>query len=299
MDALRDIFMKNVVEKGKKNTNIVTLDCDMARHTKMKYFQEAFPDRFYEIGIAEQNAIGIAAGMAKGGMVPVVSSFASFICGRAWEQIRHSVGYNNTNVKIFATHAGLSAGEDGATHQCIEDLALISAIPNIDLFAPAFPTECKKICDYVLKSSTAAYVRVGRETVPYDFDCEIGDPIMVGNCNAKYAIVSTGEISNEGIKVVERNDNVKLMHIGCLRPLSKKVKSMLKGVERTVILEEHTKYGGLASILYVNGYLNGIDVVHMCLGNLYGQTGSIEELRDYYEIDSSSIEKKLFDVGCD
>lgn len=293
MEALRNVFMKKVVDEAEINNKIVVLDCDMARHTKTSFFKEKYPDRFFEAGIAEQNAIGIAAGIAKGGMIPIVSSFAAFICGRTWEQIRHSIGYNDSNVKIFATHAGLSAGEDGGTHQCAEDIALMATIPNIEIFAPAFPSECKKICEYVINSSKAAYIRVGRESVSYDFDCQIGDPILIGNENAKYAIISTGEVSAEGVKVVERNDNVKLIHIGCLRPMSSKVKEMLHGVERAVVVEEHTKFCGLASILYVNGFLDKINLVHLSMGESYGQTGTISELRKCYGLDSLNIENKL------
>ena len=219
MEALRDAFVDELIKLSESNRTVV-LDCDVGRHTKLNKFKDKYENRFYQIGIAEQNAVSIAAGMAKGGRIPIVSSFAMFICGRTWEQIRHSVSYNEANVKIFATHSGLSAGEDGGSHQCIEDIALMMSLPNIEVFAPAFPYECRKICSYVIQSKKPAYIRVGRNPVDFDINesFSIGDPILLGNENADVAVISMGEITQEVIKAYEYLKEFKIIHIGSLRP---------------------------------------------------------------------------------
>lgn len=292
MEPLRNVFMKHLVLLAHNNKNIVVLDCDMAKHNRLCYFENTFNNRFYQIGIAEQNAIGIAAGLAKSGKIPIVSSFASFICGRAWEQIRHSVAYNRCNVKIVATHAGLSAGEEGGTHQCVEDFALMMALPNVDVFAPAFPTECKTICQYVTTSNKPAYIRLGRDEVEVDTDdySRIGDPIIFGSKTANIAIISTGEISQEICKIPRYHPNVKVLHLGCLRPINnEKIISALDGVTAIFVVEEHTKYGGLASILYMNGILGDKKVIPVNLNEHFGQTGTTYELREYFGLSNNRV----------
>lgn len=296
MDSLRVSFIEKLIELAQRKAQIVVLDCDMGRHNKLNLFKEAYPKQFYQMGISEQNAISVAAGMAKGGMIPIVSSFAAFICGKTWEQIRHSVVYNNANVKIFATHAGLSAGEDGATHQCIEDFALMMAIPKIHVFAPAFVSECNSICDYMIKSSIPAYIRVGRDVVDYDINYTptIGDPIVLGNKNSKTVVISTGEITHEVIKAFNICHNFKIVHIGALRPLNtKKLYSELKNAEKIFVIEEHTKFGGLLSILYLSNVFNTSNIVHMSMSESFGQTGTVEELRNFYGLSAQHIVEKI------
>lgn len=296
MKSLRDVFMRRVVELGKTNERIVVLDCDMAKHNRLSLFEQAFPKRFFQVGISEQNAVGIASGLGKAGKIPIVSSFAAFICGRAWEQIRHSIVYNGCNVKIFATHAGLSAGEDGGSHQCLEDIALLMSLPEIEVFAPAFPMECEMICEHMMNSEKPAYIRVGRDELTYDVEVYggIGSPIVFGNQRAQIAIVSTGEISQEMYKVVKMRDDVKLIHIGCLRPInSLEIMHHINTVEKVVVVEEHAKYGGLASILFMENLLQDKQVVTVNMDGRFGQTGTIEELREYYGLNCQAIIKRL------
>lgn len=297
MKALRDIFIEELIHQAETNKKIVCLDCDVGKHTKTDYFGQAYPERFYSIGIAEQNAVGIAAGLAKGGKVPVVSSFASFICGRAWEQIRHSVVYNCMNVKIFATHSGLSAGEDGGTHQCIEDIPLMLSLPEIEVFAPAFEKECTVICAHVMNSSKPAYIRVGRNPIPLqpNYDCRVGEPIVIGKEQAKTVVISTGEVTHEFTSILLENEDVKLIHIGSLRPLHfETLNSHLRNVQKAIIVEEVSKYGGLASLLYENGLLSHIEqVISLNMNERFGQTGEIQELRQYYNLDKETIVKLI------
>lgn len=180
MEALRDIISEELIKEGKRNKNLIVFDCDMGTHTRIKKFFQEFPEQGFQMGICEQNAISVAAGVSQCGRVSIVSTFASFLVGRAWEQIRHSVVYNNSNVKLIGTHAGLSDSDDGGTHQCIEDLSLMMCIPRIEVFAPAFKSETIKIMEYILKSGKPAYIRVGRNEINEEYDyCEndISTPI--------------------------------------------------------------------------------------------------------------------------
>ena len=186
MEALRDVISEELIKEGKKNKNLIVFDCDMGTHTRMKNFFKEFPEQSFQMGICEQNAISVAAGVAQCGRISIVSTFASFLVGRAWEQIRHSVVYNNSNVKLIGTHAGLSDSDDGGTHQCIEDLALMMCIPNIEVFAPAFKSETIKIMEYILKSGKPAYVRVGRSEINEEYDYyenDISTPIEIAKRN--------------------------------------------------------------------------------------------------------------------
>ena len=294
--SLREVLGEKIEKLGINNKDIVVIDCDMARHTKMDSFERTFPDRFYQAGIAEQNAIGIAAGMARGGKIPIVSSMAMFICGRAWEQIRHSVIYNETNVKIIGTHAGLSDGEDGASHQCFEDLALMLALPRIEIFAPAFPKECESICDHIVSSSKPSYIRVGRGSVHYDLEetYYVGLPIVKGDTNSDIAIISTGEITQEIYLLLERDIHFKSIHIGVLRPFNvEAVKTALMNSSKIIVVEESSKYGGLASLLYINHILDNKCVICINMDEKFGQTGTEYELRHYYGMSSEQIEEKV------
>lgn len=292
MPALRDSFMNKLISLAAENTNIVCLDCDVARHTRLKMFQDRYPDRFYQIGISEQNAIGVAAGLAKGGKIPIVSSFASFISGRAWEQIRHSIVYNDTNVKILATHSGLSASEDGATHQCIEDVSLMLSLPEIEVFSPAFEKECEDICQYIIKSKKPAYIRLGRDSInaKVNYTAPIGEPIIIGNSSCKCAIISTGEITNDYVEIIKQRTNIKLIHIGSIRPLDFEViKKELNGVEKVVIAAELSQYNSFSSMLYENNIMKDKEVINLNMKGKFGQTGTINELRDFYKLSGQHV----------
>lgn len=292
MPALRDSFMNKLISLAAENTNIVCLDCDMARHTRLKMFQDKYPDRFYQIGISEQNAIGVAAGLAKGGKIPIVSSFASFISGRAWEQIRHSIVYNETNVKILATHSGLSASEDGATHQCTEDVSLMLSLPEIEVFSPAFEKECEDICQYIIKSKKPAYIRLGRDIInaKVNYTAPIGEPIIIGGGNCKCAIISTGEITNDYVEIIKQRTNIKLVHIGSIRPLDyEMIRRGLDGVQKVVIAAELSQYNSFSSMLYENNIMNDKEVINLNMQGKFGQTGTIGELRDFYKLSAQHV----------
>ena len=300
MYSLRDVFVFALIRLAERDERIYVLDCDVAPHNRLQYFIKQFPQRGLQLGIAEQNAIGVAAGMATCGLLPVVSSFAAFIVGRCWEQIRHSVAYNRANVKIFATHAGLSAGEDGATHQCLDDLALMLAIPGMHVFAPAFDWECETVVKQVLESSDPAYIRVGRDEID-DVSLPHGGvrgAMQVTSGEGKTAVISTGEITHEAIEasllLKEYGMSARVIHVSRLHPFPvDDLKDCLRGVDTIFTVEEHRLHGGLHSI--ISRFLVNSNIKVHTLGQLdgFGQTGRTDELRRYYGIDKHAIINKI------
>lgn len=291
--ALRDAVVKEIIRYAESNQKIVVLDCDMGTHTRMKKFEYAYPERFYQIGISEQNAIGIAAGMARCGYIPVISSFATFCIGHAWDQIRHSVIYNEANVKIIGTHAGLTASEDGATHQCIEDLALMLVLPEIEVYAPMCHKEIETIIKHIFNSNMPAYIRIGRnETANIDANFTLGKATVLKGGESKLCIVSTGEISSEALEASNRLNrigyDITVMHLGTLRPIdSDDLRIKLQKYDYVVTIEEHSVVGGLGDIvsLHINP---GAQQIRMGMQK-FGETGRIEQLRKVNNLDSDAI----------
>ncbi len=305
MEALRDAVSTQLVHLGKKIKNLVVIDCDMAKHTRVSSFFTAFPDRSYQAGICEQNAMSIAAGIASCGDIPVVSTFSAFVGTRAWEQVRHSVAYNDANVKIFATHGGFTAGEDGGSHQCLEDFALMTVIPNMVVLAPADPEEAKQAITFAVEYKGPVYLRVGREPVesimPENYKFELGMPVCLSDGD-EIAIISTGEITQEAIKAKEvlkdYSLNAKVIHIPCIKPLNFSTLISLVGDCKYIItVEEHSVFGGLGSIV-ANNLIGKVSVSKFkSIGTVeFGESGKSDELRAKHGIDYKGIIKTVLEI---
>ena len=254
--ATRESYGNALVELGKEHENLVVLDADLAAATKTGTFKKAFPDRHIDCGIAEANMVGIGAGLAAAGMVPFVSSFAMFAAGRAFEQVRNSVGYPHLNVKIGATHAGISVGEDGATHQCNEDIALMRTIPGMVVISPADDVEAKAAVRAAYEYDGPVYLRFGRLAAPVIFDeetykFEIGKGQVVTE-GTDVTIIATGLMvgnSMEAAKMLaEKGISAKVINMATIKPLDEElVIAAAKETGKVVTVEEHSVIGGLGS----------------------------------------------------
>lgn len=300
MDSLRDTFARELVNLAKEDERIVAIDCDMAKHTRLNWFFSEFPERSFQAGISEQHAIGLAAGMANCGLVPVVSSSASFILPRCWEQVRHSVGLTMQNVKIIGTHVGFAGGEDGPSHQCFEDIALARAIPNLVVLAPADSIEMREMTRFAIQHQGPVYIRMGRKVLPNIFassySFELSKPVKLRD-GEKLAVISTGENIHECLSAcekvkVENGIDAALIHIPSIHPMdSELLLTYLEGIKHVVLVEDHLIAGGLSSL--VSEKLFGRLAVEtfriLSVGNQYGQTGTEDELRKHFGLDSQSI----------
>ncbi len=305
LEALRDAIGTQLVNLGKKINKLVVIDCDMAKHTRLSNFFTNFPERGYQVGICEQNAISVAAGIASCGDIPLVSSFSAFIATRCWEQIRHSIAYNNTNVKILATHGGLSAAEDGGSHQCLEDFALMNVLPNMVVLVPADPEEARQAITFALEYTGPVYIRIGRDAVdtimPNHYKFELGKAICLSD-GEEVAIISTGEITQEVIKakelLKEHNLNIKVIHVPCLKPIDFSTLTSLVGDSKYIVtVEEHSIYGGLGAIIATNFLGEITPLKFKSIGmETFGESGKSGELKGKYGLDCIGIAKTILEL---
>ena len=251
--ATRDSYGAALAELGAQYDNLVVLDADLAGATKTGTFKKAFPDRFFDCGIAEANMICIAAGMSTAGLVPFTSSFAMFAAGRAFEQVRNSIGYPHLNVKIGATHGGISVGEDGASHQCCEDFALMRSIPGMTVICPADDVEAKAAVKAAYEMEGPVYLRFGRLAVPVfhgdDYKFEIGKGEIVKD-GTDVAIIANGLLTYEAIKagelLAEQGINAMVINMATIKPLDEElVIAAAKKCGKVITCEEHSVIGGL------------------------------------------------------
>ena len=251
--ATRDSYGAALAELGAQYDNLVVLDADLAGATKTGTFKKAFPDRFFDCGIAEANMICIAAGMSTAGLVPFASSFAMFAAGRAFEQVRNSIGYPHLNVKIGATHGGISVGEDGASHQCCEDFALMRSIPGMTVICPADDVEAKAAVKAAYEMNGPVYLRFGRLAVPVfhseDYKFEIGKGEIVKD-GTDVAIIANGLLTYEAIKageiLAEAGINAMVINMATIKPLDEElVLAAAKKCGKVITCEEHSVIGGL------------------------------------------------------
>ena len=299
--ATREAYCAALVEMGKKREDFIVMDADLAAATKSGTFKKAFPERFYDCGIAEQNMVSIAAGIAATGKRVVVSSFAMFAAGRAFEQVRNSVGYPHLNVIIGATHAGISVGEDGATHQCCEDIALMRTIPGMTIINPADYTEAMKAVEAAFELDGPVYLRFGRLAVPVVFDddykFEIGKGVELKEGN-DVTIVATGLMVNEALEAYEtlkaEGINARIINIATIKPLDKEI--ILKAAKETgaiVTAEEHSVIGGLGSA--VAEYLSEaypVPVLKVGVQDTFGKSGPANELLGIFGLRAKDIVAK-------
>ena len=300
--ATRVGFGTALVELGKKRDDFIVMDADLAAATQTGMFKKAFPERFYDCGIAEQNMVSIAAGIAATGKKVICSSFAMFAAGRAFEQIRNSVGYPHLNVIIAATHAGISVGEDGATHQCNEDIALMRTIPGMTIINPADETEAKKAVYAAIEHDGPIYMRFGRLAVPVVFDddykFEIGKGVELREGN-DVTIIATGLMVKEALEAHDllkaEGINARVINMATIKPLDTEI--ILKAAKETgaiVTAEEHSVIGGLGSA--VSEYLSEVyptPVIKLGVNDKFGHSGPAVKLLDEFGLRAVNIAEKV------
>ncbi|MEE1079215.1 MAG: transketolase family protein [Agathobacter sp.] len=301
--ATRESYGNALVELGKDHEDLIVLDADLAGATKTDIFKKAFPERHWDCGIAECNMTGIAAGLSTCGKVPFISSFAMFAAGRNFEQVRNSIGYPKLNVKIGATHAGISVGEDGATHQCLEDLALMREIPGMVVLNPSDDVEAKAAVKAAYEHVGPVYIRFGRLPVPVindtpDYKFEIGKGIVLKE-GTDVSIIATGlEVSEalEAAKMLEADGiSAEVINIHTIKPLDRElvVKTATK-TGKVVTVEEHSIIGGLGSaVAEVLCEEAPSKLLRIGVNDCFGESGPALELIKKYELDAESIYKKV------
>lgn len=301
--ATRDSYGNALVELGKEHEDLVVLDADLAGATKTELFKKAFPDRFMDCGIAEANMTGIAAGLATCGKVPFISSFAMFAAGRAYEQVRNSIGYPHLNVKIGATHAGISVGEDGATHQCLEDLALMRGIPGMVVINPCDDVEARAAVKAAYAYVGPVYLRFGRLAIPVINDAdtyrfEMGKGVVLKE-GSDVTILATGlEVSEalEAAKLLAVDGiSAEVINIHTIKPLDTElVTSSAKKTGRVVTVEEHSVIGGLGgAVSEVLSEQAPTRLMRIGINDVFGESGPAAELIAKYGLDAESIYKKV------
>lgn len=301
--ATRESYGNALVECGRENENIVVLDADLAVATKTSLFKKEFPNRHIDCGIAECNMVSIAAGIASTGKIPFVSSFAMFVAGRAFEQIRNSIGYPKLNVKIGATHAGISVGEDGATHQCNEDIALMRTIPGMVVINPCDDIEAKAAVKAAINHEGPVYLRFGRLAVPVisdteDYSFEIGKGRVLKEGD-DITIIATGLCVSESLeaaKMLEEDGiSVKVINMHTIKPIDEEliIKSS-RETKKIFTVEEHSIIGGLGdAVCAVTCANDPIPVIKIGINDVYGESGPAVELLKKYGLNSEGIYKQI------
>ena len=301
--ATRESYGNALAELGKEHEDIVVLDADLAAATKTGVFKKAFPERHIDCGIAEWNMIGVAAGLAATGKVPFASSFAMFAAGRAFEQVRNSVGYPKLNVKIGATHAGISVGEDGATHQCNEDIALMRTIPGLVVINPSDDVEAKAAVKAAYEHQGPVYMRFGRLAVPVindneDYKFELGKGVVLRE-GKDVAIIATGlPVANcleAAEKLAAEGIDAKVINIHTIKPLDEElIVAAAKETGKVVTVEEHSVIGGLGSaVCDVLCEQAPTKVLKIGINDTFGESGPAVELVKKYGLDADSIYEKV------
>ncbi len=300
--ATRESYGNALVELGREHADVVVLDADLAGATKTSTFKKEFPDRHFDCGIAEGNMMAVAAGIASMGMVPFASTFAMFAAGRAFEQVRNSIGYPHLNVKIGATHGGISVGEDGASHQCCEDFALMRSIPGMTVICPADDVEARAAVKAAYEFEGPVYLRFGRSGVPvfhdedYKFEIGKGEVLQDGN---DIAIIATGIMVGEAIKAGEelRSEgiNARVINMSTIKPLDEEL--VLKAAEecgKIVTCEEHSIIGGLGEA--VSALLSEKLPTPVCrigVNDEFGHSGPAADLLRDFGLSAENIVAKV------
>lgn len=303
--ATRESYGKTLVKLGAEMDNLVVMDADLSGSTKTNMFAKEFPERFFNMGIAEQNLYGAAAGLAISGKVVCASTFAMFAAGRAFEIIRNSIGYTKANVKICATHAGITVGEDGASHQTFEDIALMSAIPGMTVINPGDGISAEKLITQAIEMTGPAYIRLGRSAVPTAYRED--DEIILGKGNVlregrDITLVGTGIMVYEALEAARElhaaGIEAKVIDIHTVKPIDKDllIKSAME-TKAVVTCEEHSVIGGLGAI--VSQVLSALYPVKMAFvgqEDTYGESGKPEELKAKYGLSKDNIIKRAVEL---
>lgn len=299
--ATRESYGKTLVELGAKNDKVLVLDADLAAATKTGMFKKAYPERFIDVGIAESNLMGVAAGLAATGHIVFASSFAMFAAGRAFEQVRNSIGYPHLNVKIGATHAGISVGEDGASHQCCEDIALMRSIPGMVILNPADDVEARACVLAAAEHDGPVYMRFGRLAVPRvfseDYKFAIGKGAVLTDGD-DVTIVATGLMVNEALMAAEalkaEGISSRVVNMATIKPIDREI--IIESAKKTgaiVTAEEHSILGGLGSaVAEVVCETVPVPVLRIGVEDVFGKSGPAVELLHIYGLDAAHIVEK-------
>ncbi|MBO5092629.1 MAG: transketolase family protein [Clostridia bacterium] len=301
--ATREAYGNSLVEFGEKYENIVVLDADLAEATKTCMFKKKFPERFFDCGIAENNMMSVAAGLSTCGKIPFASTFAMFAAGRSFEQIRNSIGYPHLNVKICATHAGISVGEDGATHQCNEDIALMRTIPGMVVINPSDAVEARAAVEAAINYQGPVYIRFGRLALPIineqeGYSFQIGKAIKVAD-GKDVTIVANGMMVAEAIEarkmLADEGISASIINMHTVKPLD--VEALVADAKITgavVVSEEHNIIGGLGSaVAEALGENYPVPVIKHGVDDVYGKSGPAKELIEYYGLNAKGICEKV------
>ena len=299
--ATREAYGNALAEFGAKYENLVVLDADLAAATKTSTFKKAFPDRFFDCGIAENNMIDVAVGLALSDKIPFASTFAMFAAGRSYEQIRNSIGYPHTNVKIGATHAGITVGEDGATHQCNEDLALMRTIPGMTILNPADAVEARLAVEAAIKMQGPCYLRFGRMAVPVIFDkdykFEIGRGVKLAD-GTDVSLIATGIEVEQALAAREllaaEGISASVVNIHTIKPLDEDlVVAEAQKTGAVVTCEEHSIIGGLGgAVAECLSAKCPTPVLRVGVEDTFGRSGPAKELVSYFGLDAAAIAAK-------
>ena len=300
--ATREAYGKALVELGKKYDNLVVMDADLSGSTKTAMFAKEYPERFFNMGIAEQNMYGAAAGFAVSGKIVCASTFAMFAAGRAFEIIRNSIGYTHANVKICATHAGITVGEDGATHQTFEDIALMRTIPGMTVINPSDGISTAKLLEKAMELDGPCYIRLGRSAVPVFYDDNADFEIGRGKTlrdGSDAAIIATGIMVNEAMIAAEelskQNIDVRVIDIHTIKPIDQDI--IIKAAKETgaiVTAEEHSVIGGLGSaVAEVTAAYAPAKMKLVGQHDVFGESGKPEELKQKYNMTAADIVKAV------
>ncbi|MDD2935006.1 MAG: transketolase C-terminal domain-containing protein [Candidatus Pacebacteria bacterium] len=298
-------YGEGLLEAGMKDKNVVALCADLTHSTFTNLFADKFPERFVQVGVAEQNMASVASGMARMGKIPFISSYAMFSPGRNWEQIRTTICYNNTNVKIVGAHAGVSVGPDGGTHQAIEDIALTRVIPRMTVIYPCDYFEAKKAVLEMAKIDGPAYIRLARNNTPVittektPFKIGKAQTFFESKKKSQVGIIASGHLVYEALvsakKLEYQGIGVKVINLSTIKPLDEKaIIDLAKNVKGIVTVEEHQKAGGMGSAvaeLLSQKYPTKIEFI--AINDEFGQSGEPEELIKLYKLDSGSIIKAV------
>ncbi len=303
--ATRESYGKALTELGKVNPDVIVFDADLAGATKTGIFKKEFPDRHFDCGIAEANMVGVAAGMSTTGKIPFVSSFAMFLAGRAYEQIRNSVGYPHLNVKLGATHAGISVGEDGATHQCNEDIALMRAIPGMTVIVPCDDIEARQAVFAAAEIKGPVYLRFGRLAVPVindeSYKFEVGKAVELKKGD-DVTIIATGLMVSRALdaaKMLEENKGIhaRVINMHTIKPIDKDaIIAASKETKFIVTAEEHSVIGGLYSaVTEVTSSQAPCKVIPVAVMDTFGKSGPATELLEEYGLTAENIYNKVLE----
>ena len=301
--ATRESYGNALVELGAEHDNLIVLDADLAAATKTGVFKKAYPDRHIDCGIAECNMMGIAAGLSTTGIVPFASTFAMFAAGRAFEQVRNSIGYPHLNVKIGATHAGISVGEDGATHQCNEDIALMRTIPGMVILNPADDVEAKACVKAAYEYNGPVYLRFGRLAVPVindrpDYKFELGKGVVLRE-GKDVTIVATGLCVSSALEAAEKlaadGIDAKIINIHTIKPLDEElIAAAAKETGKVVTVEEHSVIGGLGSaVCDALAEKCPVPVKKIGVQDVFGESGPAAALLAKYKLDGEGVYEQV------